>query len=212
MMIYLIMGLLLGAIVNYFSIGFCGAVYNTVKGNNSIGFRTILISILVGGIGIYVVKAMSEGAADFVGVMGIDIALIVGAFIFGIGMIVSDGCILGIVRDLGNGYVGHIVTVIFVTVGTLLGNLTYKSMWLGFKEKSIYVYLPDTFGEIAGLIIFIVLILFVYFGFYLRDRMSAEESDECRLPKKSLIGGLALGIFLICYQIATGIHLGISGV
>ncbi|PWL52451.1 MAG: hypothetical protein DBY38_10995 [Clostridium cadaveris] len=209
MLAILLLGLIFGIVINYFSVGFCGAVYCTTKKINSYGFRMFLISILIGGTGIFFLKTLSGAEANYVGVMGIDYALMIGAFIFGIGMMLSDGCILGVVRDLGNGYLDHIITFLFVIIGTLIGNVTYKSTWLPLKEHSLYVYFPETFGTIVGFILFILLVVFIYFEFYVWDKRNLGEN--CRLPKKSIIGGIILGIYMIVYQLITGLNIGISG-
>lgn len=209
MLVILLLGLILGVVINYFSVGFCGAVYCTTKKMNSYGFRMLLISILIGGTGIFFLKTLSGAETNYVGVMGIDFALVIGAFIFGMGMMLSDGCILGVVRDLGNGYLGHIITFVFVIIGTLIGNVTYKSMWVPLKKHSLYVYFPETFGTIAGFVLFILLVAFIYFEFCVWDKKNLSEN--WRLPKKSIVGGIVLGIYMIGYQWITGLNIGISG-
>ena len=209
MVTFLVLGIIFGVIINYFSIGFCGAAYYTIKGENSYSFRMLLLSVLIGGIGIFAIKTYVGQGFNYIGVMGIDLSLAVGAFIFGIGMMLSDGCILGMIRDLGNGYIGHIITVAFVIIGTLLGNLSYKSLWMRFKMNAIYVYLPESFGLVAGAIIFLIIVAFVYFEFYLWDRKNLGKDSH--LPKKSIVGGIVLGIFLIVYQAIVENNIGVSG-
>ena len=209
MLVILLLGLIFGVVINYFSVGFCGAVYCTTRKMNSYGFRMLLISILIGGTGIFFLKTLSGAETNYVGVMGIDFALVIGAFIFGMGMMLSDGCILGVVRDLGNGYLGHIITFVFVIIGTLIGNVTYKSTWVPLKKHSLYVYFPETFGTIVGFVLFILLVVFIYFEFCVWDKKNLSEN--WRLPKKSIVGGIVLGIYMIGYQLITGLNIGISG-
>lgn len=213
----LIFGIVLGGLVNYFSLGFCGAVTCPVKKINTYALRSFLISALLGGIGIFIFKQLSGGVYDFIGVMGIDVAFIIGAFIFGIGMILSDGCVLGMMRDLGRGYLYHIFTFVFLVIGTLLGNLHYREFWLDFKMNSIYIYLPDTFGALIGVLLFVFITLSMYAGLYLWDQSIKEADDNKdndispKLPKKYILAGVLIGLYLLIYEIVFKNNLGISG-
>ena len=75
MLVILLLGLILGVVINYFSVGFCGAVYCTTKKMNSYGFRMLLISILIGGTGIFFLKTLSGAETNYVGVMGLILRL-----------------------------------------------------------------------------------------------------------------------------------------
>lgn len=205
----LILGVIFGIIVNYYSVGFTGAVYCTCKKLNSYAFRMFLIAIFIGGLGIFVLKTFQGDESKMIGVMGIDAALMAGAFIFGIGMMLSDGCILGMIRDLGNGNLGHIITFVFVVVGTIIGNASYKMTWLKLKKNSLYVYLPDAFGRVLGIVIFVAIIALTYFCFYYWDKRNLD--DEYKLPKKNIVGGIILGLFMILYQAICHLNLGVSG-
>lgn len=215
-MIFLIdlsFGIILGALINYFSLGFCGAIYSFINKKNTYVLRSFLISIAVAGIGIFIYKVLSNGMYDFVGVSGINVVFILGSFLFGIGMILSDGCILGMIRDLGKGNLYHIITFIFVVIGTVVANFNIASFWKNLRKSSLFVYFPEVFGNTIGFLVFIAITLGLYIILCRYDKyQNKDDNKEYYLPKKNLVAALLLGILLVLYQVVKGYSLGISGV
>lgn len=125
-------------------------------------FRAILIGILVSSIGVTAIKYLSGGMLDFLGVSAISLPLVIGAFIFGVGMILAGCCTSGMFVRIAEGFSIHIITLICVIIGYLIATSHYQSVWAPFVSDAPVIFLPEVFGWFFGVIIHIGIILLLY--------------------------------------------------
>lgn len=125
--------------------------------------RAVLIGILTASTGATVIKYLSFGNLSYMNVSAISVPLVLGAFMFGLGMTLAGCCASGMFVRLAEGNTAHIVTVLFVFLGYFFANSHFESVWSDLIAKySVTVYLPDMFGWVAGIIVHVVIVLLVY--------------------------------------------------
>lgn len=118
----------------------------------SIGFAAIKYGAVVNGLSI-----PGQGY-----VVPISLATAVGAFIFGIGMVIAGGCASGTLMRVGEGFWMQLLSLFFFVVGSLWGAHDYGWWDINFISKGSEIFLPDYFGWIGGLVVNLLIIAVVY--------------------------------------------------
>jgi hypothetical protein len=95
-------------------------------------------------------------------VVPISLATALGAFTFGIGMVISGGCASGTFMRIGEGFQLQVITLIFFIVGSLWGARDYQWWEENFISQGIKIYLPDIFGLFGGLVANLIIIILIY--------------------------------------------------
>lgn len=193
---YLLFGIIFGFILQRSRLCFVSATSDPFLTSSTVQFRGILIGILTASVGITAIKYLSNGTLDLLGVSAISVPLFLGAFIFGIGMILCGACTTGMFVRMAEGYAIHFVTLISVIAGYLLANSHYQALWAPMIANSLAIFLPHELGWIGGVLAHIVLIMLLY--------LVALRFEEGTAPSNStsyLKGGVFLGLFIILHYI-----------
>lgn len=82
---------------------------------------------------------------------GIHVA--VGAFMFGIGMVIAGGCASGTLMRVGEGFVMQWLSLVFFIIGSLWGAKDYGFWQSTFMERGKTLFLPDAIGWFPALIV-----------------------------------------------------------
>lgn len=118
----------------------------------SIGFWAIMY-------GAHQLEAPIPGLS-FVAPIGVHTA--VGAFIFGIGMVISGGCASGTLMRVGEGFQMQMLSILFFVVGSLLGAATFGWWQLNFIATAPRIHLPDVFGWFGALVVQLLIIALLW--------------------------------------------------
>ncbi|MFP4302860.1 MAG: YeeE/YedE thiosulfate transporter family protein [Alkalispirochaetaceae bacterium] len=118
----------------------------------SIGFWAIMY-------GAHAIGAPVPGMS-FVAPVGVHTA--VGAFIFGIGMVISGGCASGTLMRVGEGFGMQFLSIIFFVVGSLLGAATFGWWQLNFIATAPRVHLPELFGWFGAIVVQLLIIVLLW--------------------------------------------------
>jgi uncharacterized membrane protein YedE/YeeE len=92
----------------------------------------------------------------------VSFATAVGAFIFGIGMVIAGGCASGTLMRVGEGFWMQVISLFFFIVGSLWGAHDYGWWDINFISKGPEVFLPDYLGWVGGLAANLLIIAVVY--------------------------------------------------
>lgn len=92
----------------------------------------------------------------------ISIATAVGAFMFGIGMVIAGGCASGTLMRVGEGFLMQILSLFFFVVGSLWGAHDFGWWKFNFILKGKSVFLPDIFGWFGAVAIQLLFIGILY--------------------------------------------------
>jgi len=129
--------------------------------------RAVLIALAITSIGFtaikygYFVRGLPISGQSYI--VPISIATAVGAFIFGIGMVIASGCASGTLMRVGEGFTIQIVALFFFIVGSLWGAHDFQWWELNFISKGKAVFLPDALGWFGAIFVqlFIISILYI---------------------------------------------------
>ncbi len=95
-------------------------------------------------------------------VVPVSLATVIGAFMFGIGMVISGGCASGTLMRVGEGFQMQVLSVIFFIAGSLWGAHDFGWWKLNVIMKGKAVFLPDLFGWIGAVIIQLLIIVLLW--------------------------------------------------
>lgn len=128
--------------------------------------RAVLIAFALTSIGFTIIKYINITQGNPVPgmdyVVPISLATALGAFAFGIGMVISGGCASGTFMRIGEGFQLQVITLIFFIVGSLWGARDYQWWKENFISQGIKIYLPDIFGLFGGLVANLIIIILIY--------------------------------------------------
>lgn len=80
----------------------------------------------------------------------VSVATGVGAFMFGIGMVIAGGCASGTLMRIGEGFWMQVIALFFFIVGSLLGAATFGWWERTFIVGAPRIFLPELFGGTDG--------------------------------------------------------------
>lgn len=105
-------------------------------------------------------------------VVPISIATIIGAFLFGIGMVIAGGCASGTLMRVGEGFLMQIISLAAFIIGSLIGAAHFGWWKYTFISKGKAVFLPDVFGWFGAVAIQLLIIFMLY--------MAAERYQDAK--------------------------------
>ncbi|MBP1917896.1 YeeE/YedE thiosulfate transporter family protein [Youngiibacter multivorans] len=128
--------------------------------------RAVIIAFAVTTIGFTAIKYGYHAAGLPIPgqsyVVPISAATVIGAFIFGVGMVIAGGCASGTLMRVGEGFAMNSIAFLFFIVGSLWGAHDF-GFW---KEKFISngptVFLPDVFGWVGAVVVQLLVLLLLY--------------------------------------------------
>ena len=203
---YWLFGLAFGIILQRSRLCFVSAASEPFITNSTEQFRAILIGILTSSLGIVIIKYLSDGTLDLLGVSTISFPLILGGFLFGIGMILCGCCSAGMFIRLAEGYVIHIFTIICVIAGYLIANAHYQTVWAPYIINGPAIFLPHEIGWLGGIVSHIILIILLYLV-----ALRIEEGTSSSNTTTYLKGGIVLGIFVVLHYLILNSSWSVTG-
>lgn len=138
--------------------------------------RAVLIAFAITTVGFAAVKyGYARQGLPMPGmsyVVPISIATLVGAFIFGVGMVIAGGCASGTLMRVGEGFHMQLLSLLFFVIGSLLGAKDFGWWKVNFISKGKSVFLPDVFGWAGAIAVQLTIIVLLY--------VAAEKYEEKR--------------------------------
>lgn len=203
--LHIIFGIIFGCILQRSKVCFVAATTEPFTTNSTEQFRAILIGILATSLGFSIIKFLSHGELDMLGVYPISIALIIGAFLFGFGMVLSGCCSSGLFIRLGEGYIIHIFTFLGMIIGYFFASSHYQSIWGPFLLNAPAIFLPAEIGWTLGIMAHIIVIVLLYLV-SLKLEKNAFSNNASKLT-----GAVLLGIFIVLHYIVLNSNWSVTG-
>jgi len=160
--ILFLIGVGLGITLLHAMFGFTGAWRRIARDRRSAGVRAqLLLLVATSALFFPVLAGMFPDihASGAVGQFGFSV--LVGAFLFGIGMQLGGGCGSGTLFTVGGGHVVMLITLVFFIAGATIGSL-HLPWWLGLPNLG-KVSLIESLGWVQGLSLQLVLLAGLYF-------------------------------------------------
>ena len=108
-------------------------------------------------------------------VVPISLATAIGAFMFGIGMVISGGCASGTLMRVGEGFTMQLLSLFFFVVGSLWGAHDFGWWKLNVILKGKAVFLPDIFGWMGAVVIQLLIIALLWIA---ADKWANRKEQE----------------------------------
>lgn len=128
--------------------------------------RAVIIAFAITTLGFTAIKyGYSQAGLPIPGmsyVVPISIATLVGAFLFGVGMVIAGGCASGTLMRVGEGFIMNMIAFVFFIIGSLWGAHDFGWWKEWFISKGPSIFLPDVFGWMGAVIIQLTVLLVLY--------------------------------------------------
>lgn len=108
-------------------------------------------------------------------VVPISAATLVGAFLFGIGMVIAGGCASGTLMRVGEGFQMQILSLVFFIIGSLWGAHDFGWWKYHFISKGKAIFLPDVFGWFWSVVIQLAIIFLLYIAAEKYQNLKSEH-------------------------------------
>ncbi len=156
-----------------------------------------LIVIAICALAVVPVAALTQKYGGAIAPLGP--SLVIGAFVFGIGMQLANGCGSGTLYTVGGGSGRMLVTLLFFVIGSVFGSLSLPAfLALGGVDP---VLASDYFGAWGGLAVTLASIAFAAVIIIAVARARGANY----LPSRNyLIGGFTIGLLCIAVFVAGG--------
>ncbi len=92
----------------------------------------------------------------------IGVPLMVGAVMFGVGMVIAGGCASGTVMRVGEGFTMQMLSLVFFVAGSLWGAHDMGAFWSALNENAPKIFLPDVFGWFGAVVVQAGIIILLY--------------------------------------------------
>ncbi|HYE81542.1 MAG TPA: YeeE/YedE thiosulfate transporter family protein [Clostridia bacterium] len=109
----------------------------------------------------------------------ISLATVVGAFMFGIGMVIAGGCASGTLMRVGEGFGMQILSLFFFVIGSLWGAHDYGWWKLNFMITGKKIFLPDIlgWGGAVAVQLLVIAVLYIAADKWENRKLNADEND-----------------------------------
>lgn len=128
--------------------------------------RAVLIAFAITTLGFAAIKygyaAQGLPMPGMSYVVPISLATVIGAFIFGVGMVIAGGCASGTLMRVGEGFHMQLISLFFFVVGSLWGAHDFGWWKYNVISKGKAIFLPDVFGWAGALFVQLAIIALLY--------------------------------------------------
>ena len=190
--IRLVIGLFFGFVLSRAAIGFAGSINKLYRINSASLSKALLFMFVLTSIFVSFVIYGNENSYNL-NIYPINLGLIIGGLMFGVGMSFSSCCATGSLCDLGSGFSRALTTILFFGMGVFLGfYLQGTASWI--KESWISsitgldskggVFFPDLFkfdglnGYLGAIILTSILALFFSFLAHRYQKKYLKKSEK----------------------------------
>ncbi|GKX32033.1 hypothetical protein SH1V18_45130 [Vallitalea longa] len=108
-------------------------------------------------------------------VVPISLATVIGAFLFGIGMVIAGGCASGTLMRVGEGFSMQLLSLAFFIVGSFWGAHDFGWWKEHIISKGKAIFLPDIFGWLGAVVIQLLIILLLYIAAVKYEKAKADN-------------------------------------
>ena len=163
-----ILGIGIGIVLRYSRFCFSAAFRDPFLVGNTKLLRAMLLAMMISTIGFAIIQQnyiqhnpinydLIPGAVTSIGAH-----VMIGAFIFGVGMIIAGGCGSGVLMRIGEGHALQWVVLVGFLIGTVLGAKDYSFWYNHIIEKSKTIYFPEYLDFRIVVVVQIAILLGLY--------------------------------------------------
>lgn len=156
-----LIGVGLGISLLHALFGFTGGWRFFIRDRNSEGVRAQIILLMLTSLVFFPIVGKAIPGIEGAAALGqVGVSVLVGAFLFGMGMQLGGGCGSGTLFTVGWGHVDMLITLAFFIIGATLGS-AHLHWWLAMPNIGT-VSLIDEMGWLSGLFLQLVVLAALY--------------------------------------------------
>jgi len=174
--------------------GFTGGWRMFIRSRNSTGVRAQIFLLALTSILFFpILGGVFEGTSASGAVSPVGYAVLIGAFLFGIGMQLGGGCGSGTLFTMGQGQVDMLLTLLFFIVGATIGS-SHLSWWHELGDVGT-ISLITSYGWVPALLMTFtgLLILYLLAVFLDKRRNQHLQPVFVPVPREKIIPNLIFG-------------------
>ena len=194
-----VFGLLFGFVLQRSRFCFAAAFRDIFLLRNTILTRAVLLGIVVASAGFLILEYLSFGEEllfTAAKVRPVGVFTIVGALLFGFGMVIAGGCASGMLMRMGEGYLMQWVCMGGFLVGSAFGAWQLGWWMERFILKSQAVFLPHLLGWPAAIGVHFTLLFALFLGALIYEK--GLSGIPLLLRRKNSSGKKSRGHILSC--------------
>ncbi|QEK13668.1 transporter [Crassaminicella thermophila] len=165
-----IIGLLFGIVLQRARFCFAASFRDPILVGNTSILKAVIIGLIIMTIGFGIIQFISIGDSqdfDIENIPGyiskVGMHTVIGAILFGTGMVIAGGCVSGTLIRIGEGFILQIVVLVGLIIGSLI-SAKYIQFWdKCIISKTHVVYIPRYIGFSKAIIGQSILLLLIYF-------------------------------------------------
>lgn len=173
-------GTIIGIILRYSRFCFTAAFRDPFISGNTRVLRGMILAMIVSTVGFAIIQSgytySKGGNYDLIpgAVSSVGVHVMIGAFIFGIGMVLAGGCASGVLMRIGEGHALHWVVLVGFIIGTLLGAKNYTFWYENFIKDAKTIYFSEYMDLkiVAAVQIIVLMILYKFALWYENKRLT----------------------------------------
>ncbi|HBR03756.1 MAG TPA: transporter [Ruminiclostridium sp.] len=164
--LYWLIGNCLGFILEKSRFCFSAAIRDPYLTGSTSLTRALLIAVAITSIGFTAIKYGAFISGQPIPgqsyIVPVSFTTAAGAFLFGIGMVISGGCASGTLMRVGEGCQMQIISLLFFIIGSLWGAHDWDWWNRNFIMKGKSIFMPDIFGWFGAIFIQLLIIALLY--------------------------------------------------
>lgn len=179
-----IIGIIIGITMQRSRFCFAASFRDPIMVGTTSLFRAVILGLMISTIGfgiyqyIFFSNLESYSIMDIPGqIYPVGIHTVIGAIIFGIGMVIAGGCATGTLIRIGEGYLMQVIVFIGFIIGATLGGRSFGFWDKLFISSSRIIYIPEYIGLIPTILSQLIILVIIYYLAIWYDKKNSIMAD-----------------------------------
>lgn len=168
--VYWIIGIAIGITLRYSRFCFSGAFRDPFLMGNTKLFRGLLLALMISTVGFFIIQYNYLQNNTIIlnynsipgSITSVGFHIMIGAFIFGIGMTIAGGCASGVLMRIGEGHSLQWIVLLGILIGNVLGAKDYSFWYDKIISKTKVIYLPEYIDFRVLVVIQLIILISLY--------------------------------------------------
>ncbi|MCI1965175.1 MAG: YeeE/YedE family protein [Oscillospiraceae bacterium] len=164
-----LVGIALGFVMRNSRFCFAATFRDAFLFKNTKLMRALILSLIIGTLGFaaiqfqYLRNHPGAGYDEIPGIFdSVGLHTVIGAFLFGVGMVIAGGCAASVLMRIGEGHALPLITLLGFFIGTTLGAKDYPNWYGSMIQNTGVVYLPEYMNFGAAVFLQIAVLAALY--------------------------------------------------
>lgn len=164
-----IIGILIGITMQRSRFCFAASFRDPIMVGTTSLFKAVIIGLMISTVGFSIFQYIKIGnmidysISDIPGqISPVGIHTMIGAVLFGIGMVIAGSCATGTLIRIGEGHIMQIIVLIGFVIGATVGSINFEFWDKLFISTSKAIYIPTYIGFLPSIFIQLIILSILY--------------------------------------------------